>query len=60
MRFLVIVVNGLVAGTGAYAYLNAETWAGSAVIVVIVSTIILWGEYLRRVAWNPYNNGHCR
>ncbi len=54
MSFLIIVVNGLVAGAGAYAYLNAETWAGSAVIVVIVSTLILWGEYLRRVVYQDH------
>ncbi len=48
MRLLIMVVNGLVAGTGTYAYLNAETWAGSAFIVLVASVIILYGEYLRR------------
>lgn len=48
MRLLIIIINGLVAGTGAYAYLNAETWAGSMVIVVIAGSIILYGDYLRR------------
>ncbi len=48
MRFLIVIVNGLVAGVGAWAYLNAETWAGSMVIALIAGSIILWGESLRR------------
>ncbi len=51
MRGLIIIINGLVAGTGSYAYLNAETWAGSAVIVLIAASIILYGEFLRRVVY---------
>lgn len=51
MRFVIIIINGLVAGAGAYAYLNAETWAGSAVVVVVAGGIILWGDYLRRVVY---------
>jgi hypothetical protein len=48
MRGFIIIVNGLVAGAGAWAYLNAETWAGSAVVVVVAGSIILWGESIRR------------
>ncbi len=48
MRLLIPTVNGLVAGTGTYAYLNAETWAGSMLIVVVASVIVLYGEWLRR------------
>ncbi len=48
MRGLIIVINGLVAGAGAWAYLNAQTWAGSMVIAVIAGSIILYGESLRR------------
>lgn len=48
MRGLIIVINGLIAGFGAYAYLNAETWAGSIVIVFIAGSIILYGESIRR------------
>lgn len=49
MRILIPAVNGLVAGSGAYAYLNAETWAGSFFIFIAASSIIMYGEYLRRV-----------
>ncbi len=48
MRGLIVIINGLVAGTGSYAYLNAETWAGSMLIVLIAGGIVLWGEFLRR------------
>jgi hypothetical protein len=48
MRGLIIIINGLVAGAGAWAYLNAQTWAGSMVIVVVAGGIILWGEWIRR------------
>jgi hypothetical protein len=48
MRALIIIINGLVAGFGAYAYLNAETWAGSMVIVIVAGSIILYGESIRR------------
>ncbi len=51
MRGLIIVVNGLVAGAGAWAYLNAETWAGSMVVVLIAGGIILSGEHLRRTVY---------
>jgi len=54
MRTLIIIINGLVAGTGAWAYLNAETWAGSMTVVVIAATIILWGEYLRRTLYRDH------
>ena len=47
MRTLIIVINGLVAGSGAYAFLNAET--GSFFILVAVVSIIVYGEFLRRV-----------
>lgn len=48
MRLVIPVINGLVAGTGAWAYLNAETWGGSMLVVLIAGGIILYGEYLRR------------
>ncbi len=48
MRGLIVIINGLVAGAGSYAYLNAETWAGSMLIVLVASVIVLWGEFLRR------------
>ncbi len=48
MRGLIIIINGLVGGFGAYLYLNAETWAGSMFIVVVAGGIILYGESIRR------------
>ncbi len=48
MRGLIIIINGLVAGAGAWAYLNAQTWAGSAFIVIVAGSIILYGESIRR------------
>ena len=48
MRGFIIIINGLVAGAGAWAYLNAETWAGSMFIVLLAGAIILYGEFLRR------------
>ncbi len=48
MRSLIIIINGLVGGFGAYAYLNAETWAGSMFIIVVAGGIILYGESIRR------------
>ncbi len=48
MRIVIPAINGLVAGTGAWAYLNAETWAGSMVVVLIAGGIILYGESIRR------------
>ena len=51
MRFLFVVVNGLVAGNGAWAYLNAETWAGSMVVVLIAGGVILYGDWLRRTVY---------
>jgi hypothetical protein len=51
MRFLIVVINGLVAGAGAYAYLNAETWAGSAGVVIVAGGIILYGDWLRRTVY---------
>ena len=48
MRFLIIVINGLVAGAGAWAYLNAATWAGSMFVAGLAGAIILYGETIRR------------
>ncbi len=48
MRSLIIIVNGLVAGTGAWAYLDAETWAGQMFIAGLAGAIILYGESIRR------------
>ncbi len=48
MRGLIIIINGLVAGTGAWAFLNAETWAGAMFIVIAAGGIILYGESIRR------------
>ena len=48
MRFLITVINGLVAGTGAWAYLNAETWVGAMAIIGIAGAIIIYGEVIRR------------
>ncbi len=48
MRGLIIVVNGLVAGSGAWAYLEAETWAGAMFIAAVAGGIILYGESIRR------------
>ena len=48
MRILITVVNGLVAGAGAWAYMNAETWAGAMAIVGIAGAIIIYGENIRR------------
>ncbi len=48
VRIVIPVMNGLVAGSGVYAFLNAETWGGVVVIVLVVVLIILWGERLRR------------
>ncbi len=48
MRFLIVIINGLVAGGGAWAEINAETWAGSMFIVVVAGGIILYGETIRR------------
>ena len=47
MRILIIVTNGLVAGAGTWAFLNAET--GSLFIILAVVSIIVYGEFLRRV-----------
>ncbi len=51
MRVLIPIINGLVAGAGSYAYLNAETWAGSMLIVLVASVIVFYGEFLRRVVY---------
>jgi len=51
MRTLIIIINGLVAGSGAWAYLNAETWAGSMTVALIAGGIILFGEHLRRTLY---------
>ena len=48
MRILITVVNGLVAGTGAWAYLNAETWVGAMFVAGLAGAIILYGEAIRR------------
>ncbi len=48
MRGFIIIINGLVAGAGAWAYLDAETWAGSMFIVIVAGSIILYGESIRR------------
>ncbi len=48
MRGLIIVINGLVGGTGSWAYLEAETWAGAMFIVILAGSIILYGESIRR------------
>ncbi len=53
MRTLIIITNGLVAGAGAWAYLNAETWAGSIFFALLAGFIILWGEAIRRTWNNP-------
>jgi len=51
MKGLIILINGLVAGAGAYAYLNAETWAGSMIVIVVAGGIILYGDWLRRTVY---------
>ncbi len=48
MRGLIVIINGLVAGGGAWASRNAETWAGSMFIVAVAGGIILYGESIRR------------
>ncbi len=48
MRSLIILINGLVGGGGAWAYLEAETWAGSMFIAVLAGLIICYGESVRR------------
>ncbi len=48
MRGLTIVINGLVGGAVAWAYLNAQTWAGAMFIVGLAGAIILYGESIRR------------
>ncbi len=53
MRGFIVIVNGLVAGAGAWAYLDAETWAGSMFIVILAGGIILYGESIRRTLNTP-------
>ena len=48
MRLLIMVMNGLVAGSGVYAFLNSETLSGALFIVVAAASIVALGESLRR------------
>ncbi len=57
MRGLIIINNGLVAGAGAWAYLNAETWAGAIFVVGLAGAIILYGENIRRTLNEGDTNG---
>ncbi len=48
MRIVIPAINGVVGGAGAWAYLNAQTWAGQMFIVGLAGAIILYGESIRR------------
>ena len=48
MRLVIMVMNGLVAGSGVYAFLNSDTLSGGLFVLVVALSIVMLGEALRK------------